>query len=133
LVGEELLQSLARTAVEVAKLLPDLLTAKFGNQRCGFGSGNNRPQIDALLIYGCPPVVELRLGGIVMSGNPSEFGWTQLLTIIGDDGRYFVIRIGDIRKMETGETILEERRIEVALDALSVAYHAKSSIISGFQ
>jgi len=57
--------------------------------------------------------------------NPWAFGWTQLLTIAG-----FVITIsiavGGFRTFGRWKRErIEERRIEVALDALAIAYEAK--------
>jgi hypothetical protein len=60
-----------------------------------------------------------------MSGNPWEFGWTQLLTLIGLAMTLFISILG-LRTFEKWKREkLEERRIEIALDALSMAYQAK--------
>jgi hypothetical protein len=58
-------------------------------------------------------------------GNPWAFGWTQLLTLIG-----FAITIGiAVGGFRTfgrwRREKLEERRIEAALDALTIAHETK--------
>jgi hypothetical protein len=60
-----------------------------------------------------------------LAANPWEFGWTQLLTIAGLS-MTGVISICGLRTFDRWKREkLEERRIEVALDALSIAYHTK--------
>ena len=57
--------------------------------------------------------------------NPWAFGWTQLLTIIG-----FVITVsialGSFRTFDRWKREkIEERRLDVAQEALSIAYEAQ--------
>jgi hypothetical protein len=57
--------------------------------------------------------------------DPWAFGWTQLLTIIGF-GITVAIALGGFRTFGRWKREkIEERRIEVALDALALAYEAK--------
>jgi hypothetical protein len=61
-----------------------------------------------------------------MPENPWSFGWNQLLTIIG-----FVITVGiavgGYRTFERWRREkIEERRIEIAVEALSIAYESKA-------
>jgi hypothetical protein len=57
--------------------------------------------------------------------NPWSFGWTQLLTIIG----FFItvsIALGSFRTFDRWKREkIEERRLDVALEALSIAYEAQ--------
>lgn len=72
----------------------------------------------------CQDIVR-RLGENAMQASPWEFGWTQLLTIVG-----FVITIGiaiggfrTFRRWKRER--VEERRIDIAFDALSLAKESK--------
>jgi hypothetical protein len=58
--------------------------------------------------------------------DPWAFGWTQLLTIIGF-GITIVIAAGGFRSFNRWRREqLEERRIDIALEALSLAHESKS-------
>ena len=56
-----------------------------------------------------------------MATDPWAFGWTQILTILGFTLTFIGIRSFGRWKRE----IVEERRIEIAFEALSVAYKTK--------
>ena len=57
--------------------------------------------------------------------SPWDFGWTQLFTIVGlvMTGCISIAGLRTFDKWKREK--LEERRIECALDALSIAYHTK--------
>ena len=57
--------------------------------------------------------------------NPWEFGWTQLLTVVGF-GITTVIAFSGFRTFGRWKREkVEERRIEIALDALALAYESR--------
>jgi hypothetical protein len=62
--------------------------------------------------------------------NPWEFGWTQLLTVVGF-GITTVIAFSGFRTFGRWKREkVEERRIEIALDALALAYESRA-LLSG--
>jgi hypothetical protein len=57
--------------------------------------------------------------------HPWEFGWTQVLTIIGF-AITIAIAIGGFRTFGRWKReLIEERRVNIALDVLSIAHESK--------